>query len=397
MTTNDNRTGMPKSRHRGRTREAGGGDVSLRSPFIGQDVSQRLFEVAQVIVTVLDTEARIVRVNPYMEELCGFRIEEVRGRDWFATFVPPHERDRMQALLSRCLGGETIDGFMGTLVTRNGVVRAIEWRASPLENGAGGVAGVLSVGKDITQRVQAERELYELNKVSQQRERLADMGAIAAQIVHDVGNPLAALSMQAQLIRRRAREDPEQPVGTVLKSAEQIVVELRRLESLVREFMNFARVQRLDLRFFKVKDFLTNVVALWSPVAFARGIDLTVDGTCGSLRLRADQEKLHRVLDNLVKNAVEAIGDGPGLIAVGASVCAPGRIRISVRDTGPGIAKNVSVFRLFESTKTDGSGLGLSVARQIVLAHGGSIYFDPVTPHGAVFHIELPMEGPAAG
>ncbi len=349
-----------------------------------------------MIVTVLDSGGGVVRVNPFMEEISGYLQEELRGRDWLSALVPEHERDRMKILLSRCIQGQMVGPFTATMLTRTGALRAIDWRATRLADKNGAVAGLLFIGKDITQRLQAERELYELNKVSRQRERLADVGAIAAQIVHDVGNPLAALSMQAQLIRRRAREYPDQPVGLVLKSAEQMVAELRRLESLIREFMNFAREQRLQLRRIDLPQFLAAILSLWEQVALGRRINLTCDIADRHLTIRADEEKLRRVLDNLVKNAVEAIGEGPGKIVISAHAAPGGKIRISVADTGPGISGNIEVFRLFESTKPDGSGLGLAVARQIVLAHGGSIYFETLRPHGTVFHVELPLEGSAA-
>ncbi|MGO9059786.1 MAG: two-component system sensor histidine kinase NtrB [Candidatus Binataceae bacterium] len=356
--------------------------------------AEQLIATAQVIIKVLDLHGGIVRFNPYMEEVSGYRMREMEGHDWFATFLPAHEQDRMRAIFARCVRGKEVGAFASTMVSKDGMLRAIDWRASALRDGSGSVVGVLSIRKDITQRVQAERELYELNKVAQQRERLADVGAIAAQIVHDVGNPLAALSMQAQLIRKRAREYPDQAVGSVLKSAEQMVAELHRLESLVREFMNFAREQRLDLRPIDLPHFLSEVAGLWHQVAFARGIHL-IFAAPDRLKLNADEEKLHRVFDNLVKNAVEAIGEGPGRITISAKPCPAAKVKISVADSGPGIAKHVEVFRLFESTKVDGSGLGLAVARQIVLAHGGSIYFDTVKPHGTVFHVELPLQGPA--
>jgi PAS domain S-box-containing protein len=371
--------------------------AAAQAPGFDHDFAERLIETAQVIIKVLDVRGRIIRFNPYMEELSGYRLSEMRGREWFSALLPVHERKRIKALFARCIRGEAVGAFRSTMVTKGGVLRAIDWRAIALRDSAGSVAGVLSIGKDITQRVQAERELYELNKVAQQRERLADVGAIAAQIVHDVGNPLTALSMQAQLIRRRAREYPDQPVGLMLKSAEQMVLELHRLESLIREFMNFAREQRMHLRPIALPHFLADVAALWRQVAFARRIDLTFDYPERPVTLCADEEKLRRVLDNLVKNAVEAIGEGPGRVTISARFISSARVRLSVADTGPGIAKDVEVFRLFESTKADGSGLGLAVARQIVLAHGGAIYFDTVRPHGTVFHVELPLEGPAAG
>jgi PAS domain S-box-containing protein len=394
MTRSGNLLGSSGSKARRRRDSASSGARTIE---FSHDFAEQLIATAQVIIKVLDLQGRIVRFNPYMEELSGYRLREMQGHDWFATFLPAHEQDRMRAIFARCVHGKVVDAFASTMVTKAGGLRAIEWRASALRDGNGRVTGFLSIGKDITQRVQAERELYELNKVAQQRERLADVGAIAAQIVHDVGNPLAALSMQAQLIRKRAREYPDQVVGSVLKSAEQMVVELRRLESLVREFMNFAREQRLDLRPIDVPHFLAEVVTLWHPVAFARGINLTFAAPDRSLNLRADEEKLHRVFDNLVKNALEAIGEGPGRITISAKPCPTARVRISVADSGTGIAKDVEVFRLFESTKADGSGLGLAVSRQIALAHGGAIYVDAVKPHGTVFHVELPLQGPTVG
>jgi PAS domain S-box-containing protein len=367
------------------------------APDINDDFARRLMETAHVIIKVLDLHGRILRCNPFMEEVSGYRLEEIRGWDWLVTLVPEHERERMKMLFMRCVEGRAVGAFNGTMLTRGGELRAIDWRSAALTAKGGAVTGVLLIGKDITQRRQAERELYELNKVAQQRERLADVGAIAAQIVHDVGNPLAALSMQAQLIRRRAREYADQPVGSVLKSAEQMVMELRRLESLIREFMNFAREQRLHLRPIDLPHFLAEIVALWEQVAFARGINLTFEGPTRPLLVRIDEEKIHRVLDNLVKNAVEAIEGGPGRITISAAASPGARVRISVADTGPGISKDVDVFRLFESTKAEGSGLGLAVARQIVLVHGGAIYFEAARPHGTIFHVELPLEGPASG
>jgi signal transduction histidine kinase len=97
------------------------------------------------------------------------------------------------------------------------------------------------------------------------------------------------------------------------------------------------------------------------------------------------------VLDNLVKNGIEAIGEAPGEVTITTSVSGPEKLRISIEDTGCGIPDNVQVFRLFETTKPDGSGLGLSVSKQILIAHGGNLVFDARTPRGTAFHVELPL------
>ena len=136
---------------------------------------------------------------------------------------------------------------------------------------------------------------------------------------------------------------------------------------------------------------LQDCLDLWEPVASERGIVLTLEAPDSAPAIEADEEKLRRVFDNVVKNAVEAIDRGPGRVCIRVSVPVPEKIRVSVEDTGPGISEGVQVFRLFETTKSNGTGLGLAIARQIVQAHGGSIEFGPVTPHGTVFHINLPI------
>jgi PAS domain S-box-containing protein len=254
------------------------------------------------------------------------------------------------------------------------------------------VANVLAEG---IARRRAEAELAEMRQTSRQRERLADIGAITAKVVHDLGNPLAAVSMQAQLILRRVRRGDLKPAELVEPPVERVLTTVRRLESLVREFNSFAREQRLELRQLELSRFLQTIVDLWAPLAAGRSIDLALGGVERGLGLRADEEKLRRVLDNLIGNAVEAIDQGPGEVRVRVAIPSREKVRISVEDTGPGIPEGVDVFRLFETTKPQGTGIGLAVARQIIVAHGGIIEHETRESSGAVFHVELPRAGPA--
>jgi len=252
---------------------------------------------------------------------------------------------------------------------------------------------VAGIAIDITEAKRAEAQLRELQQVSQQRERLADIGAITAQIVHDLGNPLAGISMQAQLVLRRASRNADQPARSLLKPVELIFAEVQRLDSLIKEFMDFSREQRLNLKPVRLSHFLEQVVGLWQPVAAARDIGLTIDIPDDMPALSVDEDKLLRVFENLVKNAVEAIGQGPGHVTIRIAVPEAERIIVSVEDTGPGIPEGFDPFRLFETTKPQGTGLGLPIAKQIVLAHGGHIDFGSRQPHGTIFLVELPLRG----
>jgi signal transduction histidine kinase len=181
-------------------------------------------------------------------------------------------------------------------------------------------------------------------------------------------------------------------VETLLGPAQRIVAEAHRLDRLVSEVKGFARQQRLQRAAVTLPELLRNVADMWRPMASGRRILLRLDVPEDLPLLHADEDKLRRVLDNLIKNAVEAIVQGPGQIRLCAGTAPAGdRVRISVRDSGPGIPPDVDVFRLFETTKRDGSGLGLSIARQIALAHGGDLTVEAAEPHGTVFHLDLPL------
>jgi hypothetical protein len=95
------------------------------------------------------------------------------------------------------------------------------------------------------------------------------------------------------------------------------------------------------------------------------------------------------VLDNLIKNAIDAIGR-TGEVILSALLLASGKIQILVEDTGSGIPEGLEVFRLFETTKPQGTGIGLAIAKQLVQAHGGTISHSARTPRGTTFAIELP-------
>jgi two-component system, LuxR family, sensor kinase FixL len=361
-----------------------------------RDFAERLIETAQTIVLVLDPAGHIERYNAYMERVSGRPLADVRGADWFAVFVPERERARLRVLCQHALETGSLRGHVSPIVTADGRERQIEWSTQTLLDGEGRRLGLLCIGDDITDRVAAEAELRALHRAAQERTRLADIGAITAKVVHDLGNPLAALSMQAQLILRRARRGDFQPVDPVREPAEQILRTLRRLEGLVHEFTDFARDQRLDIRRIHVGPFLTSCVELWQALAAERDIRLTVADLAQTPPLYADEVMLRRVLDNLIKNAIEAVDLKPGTVTIAATIPSEGKICIAVEDDGPGISEAVDVFKLFETTKPDGTGIGLAVAKQLIAAHGGNIGHTPRSPRGTTFWIELPLERPTA-
>jgi two-component system, LuxR family, sensor kinase FixL len=363
-------------------------------PALTQARWQAILDTALDAIVCIDRTGTMTVFNRAAEAMFGYAAGEVVGKNVGILMAAPH-REEHDGYLERYQSGAAprAIGRVREVQARrkNGELFPIELSVSEARVEDQVIYSAFI--RDVSQRRAMERELADARRFAGQRERLADIGAITARIVHDLGNPLAGLSMQAQLIERRVRREPERPARDLAKPAERIVAEVKRLDGLIKDFLDFARQQRLDVRAVAVSRFLQRVVELWQPVAAARDVAIVLDVPPDLEEIRADEDKLRRVLDNLVKNAIEAVDRGPGRVDVRARRHRE-QVRITVADDGAGVPECVDIFRLFESTKRDGSGLGLPIAKQIILAHGGAIGFERLTPHGTAFHVDLPTHVP---
>jgi two-component system sensor kinase FixL len=347
-------------------------------------------------IVSIDAEGRVRLFNRSAEQIFGYAADEVIGSPVNLLMPSPYRQEHDEYLrryretgVPRAIG--RIRSVAGQ--RKNGEVFPVELSVS--EASAGGEVIYTAIVRDVSERQRAEAELRELQRVAQQRERLADVGAITAKIIHEVGNPLAALSLQVQLVRRRLQRDPSAPLGSIAPTVDQIHHEAKRLEGLVHELMAFPGEQRLDIGPIELNRYLGEVVDGWRPFAAPRRIELRVEVARGVGTIPGDAEKLRRVFDNLLKNAIEAIDHGPGEVIVRARLPRDGKLRILVEDSGPGISDRIQLFHLFETTKPNGTGLGLAVAKEIVLAHGGEIGFTKREPQGTIFQVDLPCDAEA--
>lgn len=121
--------------------------------------AESLIETAQAIILVLDPDGRIVRFNPYMETISGYRLQEVQGKDWFSTFLPASDQSRIKALFLSAINDIKTKGNINSIVTKEGTERFIEWYDTTLKNSDGFVVGLLSIGQDVTERLVTEKAL----------------------------------------------------------------------------------------------------------------------------------------------------------------------------------------------------------------------------------------------
>jgi signal transduction histidine kinase len=216
-------------------------------------------------------------------------------------------------------------------------------------------------------------------------EHLATLGRTVAQVAHEIKNRLVVVGGFARLIERR----PEDTVET-RDRAHTISDEVGRLETMLKQITEYSKPVELTLRAHCLNTLVEDVVAKLSPHVLA-GIRLEVSLEPELPPALIDLERVEQVMVNILRNAGEALG-GSGTIRVSTRK-EERRAMVLIRDDGPGILEEVQgrIFDPFFTTKKRGTGLGLSVCRQIVTEHGGTIHLKSGPGEGATFRIEFPL------
>jgi two-component system, NtrC family, sensor histidine kinase PilS len=338
----------------------------------------------------LDREARITSFNPEAQRITGRRALDARGR-MLEEVLPGASK-----LLVETGGGGRLRERL-VFIDRAGERRHLGLASSILREEDGSPGGYVVIFQDVTDVVAMERDL-------RRSERLAGVGQLAADIAHEVRNPLAAISgcvemLQAGLRGEEADQEPRRLMGIVLR-------EIDRLNRLITDFLRYARPAPPKVERVALAPLVTEIVEM-ARGALREGVRIDASVPPGLAAL-ADATQLRQALWNLMSNAEQALGE-TGTVQIGArSVGRPPQgpssasrnespggspgVEIEVADTGSGIAPEVleRIFDPFFTTKTGGTGLGLATVHRIVEGHGGVLQVESRVGAGTCFRIWLP-------
>ncbi|HEX6837634.1 MAG TPA: ATP-binding protein [Polyangia bacterium] len=217
-------------------------------------------------------------------------------------------------------------------------------------------------------------------------ERLAAVGKIAAQITHEVRNPLSSIGLNAEMLE-------EETQGEARKLARAIVKEVDRLTEITEEYLRFARLPRPKLEREDLGELMKSLIAFMHQELEGHGVTVDARLEPSLPPIAADEHQLRQALLNLMRNAVEAMRDGGRLTLTAARVAdEDGRyVELTIADTGEGIAADhlPKIFDPFFSTKEGGTGLGLALTQQIIVEHGGRIEVRSEPGRGTTFIVRL--------
>ncbi len=359
-----------------------------------------VFETSAAGVAVLDKEARFVATNLAFQTMLGYSDPELRTVS-LADLSFPDDRNAL-----RRLGDELRRGAYPRLDVvmqfrrRNGSAMWSHMYFSSILDKDSKPRLIIATALDITDHKAAEEAARTAQAELAQVARLTAMGEMSASIAHEINQPLAAIVANGNAgLRWLANAAPD--LDEVRATLKRIVSDGHRAGKVISGVRTLFKKNMQPRGPIDINDLVREVLALVRGEVESRRV--TVETEFGQLPpVTADRAQLQQVILNLITNALDAMGtisDRPRVLRLRSERCEPGKIMLTVHDSGPGIEKK-NIHRIFEpffTTKSNGTGMGLSICRSVVESHGGQLMASHGHPHGAVFQIVLPIAEPYPG
>jgi PAS domain S-box-containing protein len=311
----------------------------------------------------------------------------------FERLVHPDDRPLLEAATENGLRGRAIDVEF-RVVFPDGRIRWIHSRGRTVYDELGRPARMVGVKVDVTERKRAEHRLQAQQRTLAHSARVSVAGELSSTLTHELNQPLAAILANAGAARRFLLQDPPdlREIGDILES---IAEDNRRAAAVVARFGTLIKRGHAAMIRIDINDLVESVVGIVHGDVIARGVSLTKRFGRDLPPVCADPRQVQEVLLNLVANACDAMDPMPAgtrRLAVTTAAEPRGGVRITVADTGPGVARAAieEIFEPFVTSKPQHIGMGLAICRSIVAAHDGVLSVDKLGDGGAAFSFTLP-------
>jgi two-component system sensor kinase FixL len=355
---------------------------------------QAILETSPDGLITIDATGTIQSFNPAAERMFGYNAAEVNGRN-VSCLMPSPYREEHDAYLERFLrtGEKRIIGIGREVLgqRKDGTIFPLELAVGEVQ--AAGRQFFAGFVKDVSARQQSEQRLRELQAELIHVSRLSAMGEMASALAHELNQPLTAIINYAQTARGLAERRPGEGAGDLVSLLEKTVQQASRAGQIIRRLRQFIAKGETERALEDINTVVEEASALALIGTGGKGIAARRVLEKGLPPVLLDRIQIHQVITNLIRNGVDALDSVERReIIISTRRAGDDSIEIRVADTGPGLAPAVAdrLFQPFVTTKPGGLGIGLSICRSIVDAHGGRLWASDNPGGGMIFHVRLP-------
>ncbi len=341
--------------------------------------ADEVLRTAEAIILVLDPNGNVIRFNPYFEQMTGWKLDQLVGKNWFEICIPEDDRDRIRNIFVATAHDIHTRGVVNDVRGKDGVVHKIRWSNTTLKKVDGSIYAVLAVGVDVSDLADAQSRAL-------RAERLAAIGQTMTALAHESRNALQRIKAAADVLALEV--DGNKDAQDDLQAIQRASGDLQKLLEEVRSFAAPIQIHAVSTDLVKVWQRVWNDIA---PSRDGRDVELVETADPSETTIDVDSLRMEQVFRNLFENSLAACSD-PVRIEVEFRI-KPHFVELVCSDNGPGLndEQKQKMFEPFFTTKATGTGLGMSICQRIIEAHAGSIHIDP-SDEGARFVIRLPRK-----
>ena len=352
-----------------------------------------ILETVPDAMIVIDSRGLIQSFSSAAERLFGYAPEEVIGAN-IRMLMPEPYRGNHDGYLQRYerTGERRIIGIGRVVVGERKDGSTFPMELSVGEMRSGDSRFFTGFIRDLTERQSAEQRLQELQSELVHISRLTALGEMSSALAHELNQPLSAIANYLNGVQRLLADDPSSTSQKVRDALAKAVEQALRSGDIIHRLREFVSRGETIQQVENVAKLVEEASALALVGARQLGVRVVFDLDKAADFVLVDKVQIQQVLLNLIRNAVEAMSESSRRELTVASRAVRGRmVDISIADTDPGLAPEVTerLFQPFVTTKPKGMGVGLSICRTIVEAHGGKIWVEPHAGGGAVFHVTV--------
>jgi two-component system sensor kinase FixL len=352
-----------------------------------------ILETVPDAMIVIDDHGLIQSFSLAAERLFGYRAAEIIGKN-VKILMPSPYRENHDGFLQRYrqTGERRIIGVGRVVVgeRRDGSTFPLELAVGEMKSGEKQYfTGFI---RDLTEMQRTEARLQELQTELVHISRLTALGEMASALAHELNQPLSAIANYLKGSRRLLENRTDQETVIIRDALEKAAEQSLRAGEIIRRLRDFVARGESERRVESVKKMIEEASALALVGFKEKGVRVFFNFDPDADEVLADRVQIQQVMLNLMRNAIEAMEQcDVRELRISTELIAPGAIEIVVTDTGPGIAPEIAaqLFQPFVTTKMHGMGVGLSISRTIVEAHGGQISAEPNPGGGAIFRFTL--------